>query len=142
MTMQNYVTLKPKDGSGPSNGAGWKVAFTTNAMVEYETATGGDFFAVNEHFEKAEAGRINIGVMRRILWAGLIAHQEGFTERDAGEVLDACGFKETFAAVGGAMRLAFPEQKDAGAGKPQAAKATAPTKAELAQPAPASTGPS
>tara|TARA_R110000737_G_scaffold210648_2_gene228298 strand:+ start:877 stop:1281 length:405 start_codon:yes stop_codon:yes gene_type:complete len=134
MTTQNYVPLKPKDGSS----AGWKVAFTTNAMVEYETATGGDFFAVNEHFEKAEAGRINIGVMRRILWAGLIAHQEGFTERDAGEVLDACGFKETFAAVGGAMRLAFPEQKDAGAGKPQAAKA----KPELVQPAPASTGPS
>ncbi|MBR9765336.1 MAG: hypothetical protein GYB53_17905 [Rhodobacteraceae bacterium] len=127
MTLKTYVDLAPRTG-----GEAWKLAFTTNAMCAYEEETGKDFTAVAESLNGAKEGRVSMRVTRTLLWAGLQEYQEGTTLRDAGKVLDACGMAPAFQAIGSAIRLAFPEAKEASgnggkAGKAAPARAKEPT---------------
>lgn len=127
MTLKNYVDLAPKAGGEP-----WKIAFTTNAMCAYEEETDKDFTSVAEALSGANEGRLSMRVMRTILWAGLQEHQEGATMREAGKVLDACGMTPTGEAIASAIRLAFPEAKEAAGnggkvGKAAPAKVAGPT---------------
>tara|TARA_R110000868_G_scaffold369682_3_gene633070 strand:- start:4086 stop:4517 length:432 start_codon:yes stop_codon:yes gene_type:complete len=141
MTMQNHVPLKPKTGSGPGTGTGWKLAYSINAMIEYETLTGKEFQSVQDYFEEVQGGKLNPSVLRRLVWCGLMTHHDGITEREAGAVIDACGINASVAAVGSAVSLAFagPEDgaEDGAAGKPQAEKADPPARAKAE---PVSTG--
>lgn len=107
MTTKNYVTLTSKDGSEH-----WKLAFTTNAMCAYEEETQKPFTSVAEVLQGAETGRLSMRVLRTILWAGLIEHQESATLREAGRAMDACGFQAVGQQIAAAVRLAFPEARE------------------------------
>lgn len=132
MTTKNYVTLAPLDGQG----AGWKLAFTTNAMCAYEEQTHKPFTAVTEVLNGRDDIHISVQVLRTILWAGLQEFHEGTTMKEAGQVLDAVGFQTVGRSIGEAIRLAFPEEKKATGGKAPAGNGAPPVGTA------ASTGPS
>lgn len=126
------------------DGQPYHLRFSTNAMVRYEDLSGETvreaFFALltaklpEEGEKKPDLKKLlaqERGIkkrVRRLFWAGL-SHKD-MTEEDAGDLVDAVGEDEAGRILGEALKLAFPQPKEAdegnapkaARGKPRAAK--------------------
>jgi hypothetical protein len=59
--------------------------------------------------------------LRTVFYCGLLDHQEGVTQRQAGDLIDAIGLDKAGPLLGEAFTAAFPKaEEDDGAGKPAA----------------------
>lgn len=87
-------------------GRSYTMRLDMNALADFEGTTGRNAFDV------LSADRMSITDMRALIHAGLQAHHEGLSLREAGEILQS-----NMGALGEAIAVAFPEA-EAGNGKP------------------------
>lgn len=96
-------------GEVPLGDTGVNLRFTTNAIVEFETASGQKFLsAVNSLGDEP-----SFSTMRLLVWAGARSDHPKLTQYEAGELMDDAGVKTAMEAVGQAILAAMPESKSA-----------------------------
>lgn len=83
--------------------------YGTNAMVEFEDATGEEFLVVAT---KMERGAVSFKMLRSLVWAGLLDCDEDIKQKEAGNLVDEVGFERTVEKVGQAIEAAFPSSKE------------------------------
>lgn len=92
--------------------------FTTNAMCEFEDASGRSFtgaLAEIDALAKSPQG-VSLKLIRTLVWAGLRHANPTLTEAAAGAAIDAVGgVKAALDLTGQAIRAAFPEPEADGA---------------------------
>lgn len=87
---------------------GHAIAFTINAMVRYQQASGETAF---EALRAMDGGDFDPIRLRRLVWAVLV--DRSADEDRAGEIIDAVGLKVASEALGEAVKAAFPDGDDA-----------------------------
>ena len=92
-------------------GRNYTMRLDMNALADFEGATG------KNALEVLSSDKVGVQDMRALMHAGLQAHHEGLTLREAGEILQS-----NMGALGEAVAAAFPEAKEGNAkpaGKPR-----------------------
>ena len=89
-----------------SDGVEREIRFTLNAMAEMEDRYG----SVDAAFEALEKGSIK--AVRFILYAGLLANDEGLTEQQVGNLIDIQCMEDRMAKVNDALTDDMPPKEE------------------------------
>jgi hypothetical protein len=90
-----------------AGGRSYTLRFSTNAIVVME-----------DHFDRgvneisallSDPGKLRIGHVRAVFWAGLSDHHAAFTLQEAGAIIDAIGQARAVELIALAFSRAFPE---------------------------------
>lgn len=102
------------DVSFAAAGETYTLRFSVDALCELEEATGKTIVVLAS--DLGDASKVSMGLLRKVIWAGLRDHHPGVDLKAAGElILAAGGVSAVMAHVGKAFALAFPEPEgDAG----------------------------
>lgn len=89
--------------------------FTTNAVCNLEEAAN---MGIAEIGAELESGRVRLGLLRLLLWAG---STKSLTVEEAGDLIDEIGVMGAVEIIGRAFGAAFPDAEEADAGNGTAA---------------------
>lgn len=97
-------------------GKDWKMHMTVNGLCALEEAVGVGFQDFLAGFGKStETGKMRIGDIRRLFWAGLQEHHEDVDLQTAGRMItDLGGIEPAQELLAAAVAAAFPQQEKAG----------------------------
>lgn len=87
-----------------ADGENYTLAFTINALCALEERLG---IGVSEIGEKL-GGKVSIGTLRAVFWAGLLAHHD-LSEEAAGDIITSVGAARAGELIGQGFAAAFPE---------------------------------
>ena len=92
-----------------AGGKSYTLRFSVDAICALEEAAGKGIVALSG--ELGDPTKISMGLLRKIVWAGLREHHAGIDLKTAGElVIAAGGFTAMLQKINAAFELAFPEQ--------------------------------
>lgn len=100
-----------------AGGATYTLRFSVNALVELEEAAGKGIIVLSQELSSVET--MTLGLVRKVLWAGLREHHPDLDLKAAGElILEAGGIQKVMGPIGIALERAFPDKGQA-SGPPQ-----------------------
>ncbi len=92
-------------GEVPFGDTGFNLHFGINAICELEAAVKQPFVAV---IKALDGGEASFDLMRALVWAGLLKSKPGIKPAQVGDLMDQVGLAESIAAVGAAVKAAYP----------------------------------
>lgn len=78
---------------------------STNAQVRYQRAAGETLLTGITALDKDPS---DTDRLRRLIWASM-SHEDGFTEDNAGDIMDELGIELAMSKLGEAVRAAYPK---------------------------------
>lgn len=99
------------------SGETYKMQYSLNSLCELEDVLDGR--TVIEFAESLgnDPSKMKFKDLRRLLWAGMIEHNEGIDEDEAGRIVEDCGgFAVMFPKMIEAFQAALPDDDGAGEG--------------------------
>lgn len=104
--MSNLMNVRPKEVAIECDGKTYPIVFDLNAIAELEDHYG----SVEAAFEAVDSGSVK--AIRKILWVGLLHHNDDITEREVGRMITMTNLPDIMAQVVSAMNNGLPTVDD------------------------------
>ncbi|MDX1170246.1 hypothetical protein GOL87_25290 [Sinorhizobium medicae] len=99
----------------------YSLRFSTNSICELEEHFGKPIMQVVKEME--DQSKVSMGMVRSIVWAALLEHDENMTHKEAGRILDEAGREVIMEKIGLALQRFFPDEGANEKARPRKAKA-------------------